>query len=141
MSSVVRECNWVRDCREVVFGRGRVLETSRSRGRRSSMNSSSGGRVRGEKSGYDSDWSKRVWWRTCVESAECAVLNLSHVSMGLRQSLEHRCTSSHLPRHWPAIQDLSSHLSLSSPPHHLHSQNCQSPSSPDSQPDPSSQQD
>lgn len=51
ISSVVMECRWVRELREVVLGRGRDEERLIRRGRRSSTNSSSGGNVKGEKRG------------------------------------------------------------------------------------------
>ena len=41
----------MREVKDVVVGRGRAEGSSKISGRRSSMNSSSGGRVRGEKSG------------------------------------------------------------------------------------------
>lgn len=45
IKSAVRACSWVKDVNAAVVGRGMVSERVRRRGRRSSMNSSSGGRV------------------------------------------------------------------------------------------------
>lgn len=51
IKSVVREWRCVSDCKEFCCGRGRREETVSRRGRRSLMNSSDGGSVRGEKRG------------------------------------------------------------------------------------------
>lgn len=51
MSSAVSECSCVREFIAAVVGRGMLSERVARRGRRSSMVSSSGGRVPGEKRG------------------------------------------------------------------------------------------
>ena len=51
MRSAVRAWSWVREVKAAVVGRGMVEERVARRGRRSSMISSSGGRVPGEKRG------------------------------------------------------------------------------------------
>lgn len=63
------------------MGRGMDSPRVTRRGIRSSMNSSSGGIDRGENSGYASDCSSRVWWRRCEDSAVCAVISLSRISI------------------------------------------------------------
>lgn len=78
--SAVRVWSWVREVSEEVVGRGNDSERPMRRGSRSSTNSSSGGKVSGENSGYERDCSRRVWWCKCVDSAEWAVLNLLSVN-------------------------------------------------------------
>ena len=58
--SAVRFCSWLRDAKAAVAGRGMASLTARSKGVRSSINSSSGGSDRGEKSGYVRECRRRV---------------------------------------------------------------------------------
>lgn len=73
----MRLWSWVREVKAAVVGRGMDLPRVSRRGMRSSMNSSSGGRDKGENSGYASDCSNRAWWRRCEDNAVCAVMSLS----------------------------------------------------------------
>lgn len=61
--SAVRPWSWVREVKAAVVGRGMDSERVTSRGRRSSIVSSSGGATRGDSRGYARDWRSRVWWR------------------------------------------------------------------------------
>ena len=59
-----------------VVGRGIESPRVTSKGIKSSINSSSGGSVKGEKSGYANDCRSLVWCSKCEESAEWAVISL-----------------------------------------------------------------
>ena len=69
-------CSCVRELNAAVVGRGMESPIVITRGMRSSMNASSGGRDNGERRGYARDWRRRVWCRICVDSAVCAVTSL-----------------------------------------------------------------
>lgn len=76
MTSAVSEWSCVRELNAMALGLGIDSAIVTSKGRRSSINSSSGGRDKGESIGYARVCSIRVWCSRCVESAVCAVASL-----------------------------------------------------------------